>query len=295
MSSIPPVYCVGICQEHLFYNASASSTNIPSTQLYRDIYWPRGVSFMGQTAKDIIAIGAHAVNNTRFVTAESIDPVEASAWQKYLLWDTVVGFAPFSSSAPPRNPWDDPHSLWREMVERGQPMKENIFTLRFDAPHGGELRLGEIDTAYKDSDFTTYPLAADAITQAQWLFKSSTASLLINGHKHTISISQVRLSTAESQILLPSAIADFLMAIIGLGQVNCHVVAAFPEIHLDLGGSVLVLKGEDYVVRAKTRYWGDICFPAIGVSGSDEIVLGHFGMRGFYWVFDTEGKRVLGK
>jgi len=234
------------------------------------------------------------VENIEFVTAESIEPLRLDAWGDYLVWDTVLGFAPFDADTPPENPWDDPKSIWRAMVEGGESwLENNIFSLKFDDEHGGELRLGEIDEDFNDGEFTKFPLAKEAISRAQWMFDSTNSSMEVNGHLLPMDdVKTIRLSTVESKILLPPLVAEYLNTIVGSGQVNCYQIAQFPKLHLDLGGRVLELTGEDYTMRAKSRYWGDTCFSAIGVSETEEIVLGNFAMRSRYWVFDVDGKAV---
>ncbi|XP_026180501.1 napsin-A [Mastacembelus armatus] len=289
---VPSIHCSFLdiaCWFHHRYNSKKSSTYVENGTKF-SIAYGRG-SLSGFISGDTVSIAGLSVPGQQFAEAVKQPGIAfAFAW-----FDGVLGMAYPSISVDKVTPVFD-------TIMAAKLLPQNIFSFYISrnpkAAVGGELVLGGTDPQYYTGDMHY----VNVTRKAYWQIKMDGVDV---GNQLTLCKAgcQAIVDTGTSLIVGPREEVRALQKAIGalpllMGEymIDCKKIPSLPVISFSIGGKMLNLTGEDYVLK-ESQMGLSLClsgFMALDIPppAGPLWILGDVFIGKFYTVFDRNADRV---
>uniref|UniRef100_A0A665T514 Cathepsin D-like n=1 Tax=Echeneis naucrates TaxID=173247 RepID=A0A665T514_ECHNA len=289
---VPSIHCSFFdvaCWLHHRYNSKKSSTYVKNGTEF-SIQYGRG-SLSGFISGDTVSVASLSVPGQQFGEAVK-QPGIAFAVARF---DGILGMAyPSISVANVRPVFDT--------AMAAKLLPQNIFSFYISrdptAAVGGELTLGGTDSQYYTGDLHY----VNVTRKAYWQIKMDGVAV---GNQLTLCKAgcQAIVDTGTSLIVGPREEVRALQKAIGalpllMGEyfINCDKIPSLPIISFNIGGKMLNLTGEDYIMK-ESQMGVSIClsgFMAMDIPppAGPLWILGDVFIGKYYTVFDRNADRV---
>lgn len=289
---VPSIHCSFFdvaCWVHRRYNSKKSSTYVQNGTKF-SIQYGRG-SLSGFISEDTVSVASLPVPSQQFAEAVKQPGITFAVAR----FDGVLGMAYPSISVANVTPVFD-------MAMAAKLLPQNIFSFYINrdpkAAVGGELMLGGTDTQYYTGDLHY----VNVTRKAYWQIKMDGLTV---GNQLTLCKAgcQAIVDTGTSLIVGPKEEVRALQKAIGalpllMGEymIDCKKIPSLPVISFNIGGKMLNLTGEDYVMK-ESQMGVSIClsgFMAMDIPppAGPLWILGDVFIGKYYTVFDRNADRV---
>ncbi|XP_044186370.1 napsin-A [Thunnus albacares] len=289
---VPSIHCSFIdlaCWLHHRYNSKKSSTYVQNGTKFA-IRYGRG-SLSGFISGDTVSVAGLAVPGQQFGEAVKQPGITFAVAR----FDGVLGMAYPSISVAGVTPVFD-------TAMAAKLLPQNIFSFYINrdptAAVGGELMLGGTDPQYYTGDLHY----VNVTRKAYWQIKMNGVEV---GNQLTLCKAgcQAIVDTGTSLIVGPVEEVRALQKAIGalpllMGEylIDCKKIPSLPVISFNIGGKMLNLTGEDYVMK-ESQMGMSIClsgFMAMDIPppAGPLWILGDVFIGKYYTVFDRNADRV---
>jgi len=272
---VPSVSCFfPVCANKHKYNATASTTGFSDN--CEPLFIPYGTGFMiGLLTGDYVNVADLTVKNQVFGSGFYL-----AAFFEEVPIDGILGLA-FSDIAV-----DNVPTVFDNMISQNL-LAQNLFSVYLNNnPNSttSAVIFGGIESQYYTGNFTY----ADVIIPSYWLI--TMGSMYVGGKlisSCAIGRCLTVVDTGTSIIVGPTYDIQPVLNAIGPVNANCSNINSLPILGFQIGGAILNLTPQFYVIQQPTNN-GMEC--VLGLEGSDLVaplwILGDPFLRAYYTVFD---------
>ena len=262
---------------------------------------------MGIASQDSVHVAGMEVENLLFGEATSFWRQEDVS--DYKSWDGILGLAPsirVNNNGPFANILQNP---FHSMVSQGL-LDRNVFGLKLsrgvDDP--GEIMFGGINEDLYEGELKTLPLLndTDELQRIEARWKVPATSISIGEGEASLEGYAATLESDFPLIALPGNFVMLLEKYLGMENkgdqyapksIDCSKRDELEDFTVTLAGHDFVLSAYEYTIEMDKKEWGGHrCVSAFlampGTIDSKYVILGSAFLKGFYGVFDLDGRSV---
>ncbi|KAF2261379.1 acid protease [Lojkania enalia] len=303
---IPSTDCEDyVCEHHMHFDASASSTYVPSRESLELAY--EGVIFDGWIAQDTLNIGGLAVANQSFLEVKHARSIGFLNW--YNDYDGALGLAPPYTNNLPHVP-----SAWQGIAASGA-LNRKIFSIVL--PQGkryplseprtnGELILGDVPDNFDEENSIHLPLQF-----APYHWGVSLESLSFGDIHHNFVNASAYFSSTTPAVVLPKPFIDEILSKINVNitmlwpwvGIPCEARDELPDFTIGIGGQKITLDAYQYTFVVHIPPHDDMgdgdtgdydaCRAGVWRGEDNDVELGFPFWENFRTVFDLEERVIL--